>query len=762
MYKKALSIYCFGMAVLVAIVLSAGNAGAQSVWLDSLYVRVGEARVDRPAGKDASVIFKLQVYRPVEIWNNNDTTLGSSDFVFGSAGKDLTGIFSDVRVVSLHAGVASDMTGALKLSSRFVLGKLQISLTKTEGSSKSVTLPYREWVDICRVELPLKDPATVELGLLWDKGATGFITKNNIPILEDLKDDLEKIPDTLLTFKDYASSRKVCCREETFFYAHAVSSGTALNCTWKYSTDNGTTFAALNDASDWSGVTVGKDVFQYRIKGEHADTLWLKELPLSLSGILFKCVAEDLTVSSTPRETPEMCLTVLPEVKVALEAYNDFSANLGHAGDTARRCPGEEAVLRVGFYDLQNKSQLQQLKEMGNAYIVYRWVDDLGSTGRDTLKMDMAHLGDEPSVEYKSGSYVITSKSLDLRFSTDGKYYIDEVWTDSCAGTVLCEYDTVVVKQGDNVVYEYAPITYVSGSQDTNVVAGLGVSFTSVTLKPSAIKGTLWGNKYSAPAGQVGTDTVLYKYQSAGGCTITAIRQINVISGKHVAIKVFLEGPYVTKADSMRAIYVGRFPTISNSYVSPYADKKECLTPFPEFDRAIVDWIYVEVWDYPPYGKFTGDTQKGSLIDSTSALLLADGRIVGVEGKPYVTFDNLPLNSYYVKIKHRNHLSIISAETLTFTPGVPTDTYDFIGKLENTLNKPANITKPAQKNVNGKCVMFGGDLNDDGLISVTDYVLMVKNLTKIGYLVMDLNFDGQVFPVDQKFITNNSNEYVKY
>lgn len=766
MSKKALAFNWSGFVCLLMCMLLSGNVQAETPWLDSLYVRVADAEVLRPSGGDAVVVFNLEVFRPVKEWNNNDTTLGPSDFVFGKPDKDLLEIFKDVTVSSLHSDVTTASSGALRLEGRFVLGKLQISLTEVEGSTQKLALPYREWVQLCRVELPLYNPNTVELGLVWDKLSTGLIS-SNVPILEVLMDDLDKIPDDFFNFEDYATSQTICSGEEFFLFAHAVSSPEDdLKCTWQYSSDNGTTFTSLNNyAPNWGNATGGAG-FQYRIQGKYSDTLWLRNITTNLSGINFKCVAERISSSSEKRETPEMKLKVLPEVKVALEGYAslaDFQANLGISGDTARRCPGEKAKVRVAFYGIQNPSQLSNLKNMGGkVYIAYRWIDELGGSGRDTLKVDMTDVAAQ-NVQWNSGS-VVTSDKLQLNLSEDGKYYIHKVWTDSCSfGTVLTNYDTVVVKQSSNVVYEFDPIEYVANSGGIDVSEGLGITFSSIELKSPSI-GSVLGDFYDAPEGSVGTDTLMYFYNS-GGCTVTAIRQVNVVSSKYVAIKVLLEGPYSSKADSMRAIYAGRFPMIMENYISPYADKKLCPKPFPKFDRAVVDWIYVEAWDYPPNGKYSGDSKKGNLVEATSALLLSDGSVVGVDGLPYVSFDKLKSDNYYLLIRHRNHLAIMSAKPVTFTSGVPekANMVDFTGKLENALDKYADLSKPAIKNVNGKYVMFGGDFNSDGLISVADYSLLINNLSATGYWVMDLNFDGLVSTAgDQKIVMDNTGVYVKF
>ncbi|MDE5610416.1 MAG: hypothetical protein K2I90_00150, partial [Odoribacter sp.] len=713
-------------------------------------------------GSTAVVFFDLEIFRPVKEWNNNDTTLGSSDFVFGKAGKDLSTVFKNVQVQSLHASIAANQSAALRLESRFVLGKLQISLTDLENSTPRLKIPYREWVKLCRVELPLVDPKTVELGLVWDHASTGMITRN-IPILDDLRDDLDKIPDKILNFEDYSSSLAVCSGEEFFLFAHAVSSGNGLNCIWQYSVDKGKTFKDLPSVDDWKGAADG---FQYRVEGENADTLWVRNLTADANGMLFKCVAEDVTVSEEKRETPEMVLTIWPEVQVALEGYAskaEYEAGIGKPADTIRHCPGENGFARVAFYGIKTVSQVSSLKKMGNVYVVYQWVNELGSDGRDTLVVNMSSLATQ-SFSW-NGTSVVTAEKLQLKLPEDGKYFIHDVWTDSCRNaTILAKFDTVVLHSSvDNVALEFDPIEYVAGSGDIDITEGLEINFTQIHLQQPSV-GDVMSNYYEASAGKVGKDTVLYTY-TAGSCTVTATRVIDVISSKHVAIKVLLEGPYIAKADSMRCIYEEDFPNVVGKYTSPYADKKEHTKPFPSFDRGIVDWIYVEVWDYPPYGLVPDDPKRGVLVDSTSALLLSDGRVVGIDGNPYVSFDKLPANDYYVKIRHRNHLSIMSAKPVTFASGTPKDanTIDFTAKLENVLDVYIDPADPALKNISGRYAMFGGDLNGDGLISVKDVSSVAKNINATGYLVTDLNFDGQVSNAsDKKIVKNNLNVYLKF
>ncbi|MDE5610881.1 MAG: hypothetical protein K2I90_02550, partial [Odoribacter sp.] len=427
-----------------------------------------------------------------------------------------------------------------------------------------------------------------------------------------------------------------------------------------------------------------------------------------------------------------------------------------------RHCPGENGFARVAFYGIKNNAQIANLRRMGNVYVVYQWVNELGSDGRDTLTVNMTSLAFQ-NTSWKD-AFVLTAEKLQLKLPEDGKYFIHDVWTDSCRNaTILTEYDTVFLRSSVDVALAFDPIEYVAGSGDIDIASDLGIKFSSIHLQVPSI-GDVLGSFYEASAGKVGTDTVLYTY-TAGSCTVTATRVIDVISSKRVAIKVLLEGPYIAKLDSMRCIYEGYFPSVVGKYTSPYADKKEHTRPFPSFDRGIVDWVYVEVWDYPPNGTGFGDTRRGELMDSTSALLLSDGTVAGLDGNKYVSFDHLKENNYYVVIRHRNHLPVMSAEKVAFTSGNITaaSTIDFTQKMENAFdNSGKNTTQTPLKIGNGKCFMYAGDVNGDGMISVVDMQSYEEEASSIGYNVADMTFDGQVNLVDRAFFEDNSGCYRKF
>lgn len=773
MSKKLLSVkHILVMSLIILILPSVSHAEA---WIDSLYVRVGNPVMKRTGGQ-AVLTFDIEVFRPVDKWNKDDYTLGRSDFAFGKAGLRMANVFSDLQVQPLCPEISLGVSKSLQLEGNFILDGLTISLTPSSTTASPLVIPYREWVKLCQVTLTLANPTTVELGLLWDLESSGCITMGNIPMCETFQDDLDKIPDDFLTFVDYSSSQTVCPEEEVLLFAHAVSSSKVaggLTCKWMQEVDGVWQEVLATEAgqpgfeSQWASL----NGYQYQMKGKLKDTLILRGLTSSQSGITLKCVAQDLTLGGSPsentRETPDMVLKVLPKVEVALEGYAspaEFKSHLGSSADTVFRCDGAEAPVRVGLYGLNSMEEVNALKNMGGKlYVEYKWEDNLGSTETNTMEVELAGIGS--TVVSGNGQKVLSSESLELKFVQDGKYYIKSVRTDSCsAGVVLTAYDTVFVKSRSNVEYEFDPIDYVAGSAGIDVVTGTGLNSPTLKLNASAIGG-LYGDDYSCEKGKVGTDTLYYIYND-GGCTMTATRLIHVISSKSVAIKVLLEGPYIQKADSMRCMYEGYFPRAGNLYTSPYEDKKNCALPFPQFDKGICDWIFIEIWDYPPYGMNYDDSKKGSRIGYTSALLLSDGTVASVDGKKYLSFDKLNEDSYYILVKHRNHLGILSAQKIKFiSGGVPTveNTIDFTEKLENAFDKEGVTSKQAAlKEIKGKYFMYTGEAKVDGKIIISDFSVIMEQWNETGYYEADFNFDGKVTSGDQSKWSANQKLSIKY
>ncbi|WP_299434423.1 hemagglutinin protein [uncultured Aquimarina sp.] len=138
---------------------------------------------------------------------------------------------------------------------------------------------------------------------------------------------------------------------------------------------------------------------------------------------------------------------------------------------------------------------------------------------------------------------------------------------------------------------------------------------------------------------------------------------------------------------------------------SPYADaltvQNSVLTTTGA--NAIVDWIFVELRD-----AVTNTT----IVASQSALLQRDGDIVGVDGVSDLEFD-LTAGDYYVALKHRNHLGIMTDATVALSDIVTT--LDFTDGSVNIYGTNAQTTFGMPSGVSA---MWAGDANGDGKVNL--------------------------------------------
>lgn len=126
-----------------------------------------------------------------------------------------------------------------------------------------------------------------------------------------------------------------------------------------------------------------------------------------------------------------------------------------------------------------------------------------------------------------------------------------------------------------------------------------------------------------------------------------------------IAIKVFLQGAYQTglMQDALRSNTL--LPTIE-----PYgtgnneAITSALLAPASTPNDDIVDWLLVELRD---------KNDATSIVSKRAALLQRDGDVVDVDGVSAVHFPDVPPDDYYVAIKHRNHLGVMTNSAIALT-----------------------------------------------------------------------------------------------
>ncbi len=217
-------------------------------------------------------------------------------------------------------------------------------------------------------------------------------------------------------------------------------------------------------------------------------------------------------------------------------------------------------------------------------------------------------------------------------------------------------------------------------------------------------------------------------------------------SGIMVSPRVFLGGPYdpstTLMSDALRS--QGLVPLLEPYSALGFAmlggDGASTNTSVLSTtgNNAIVDWVLVEL---------RHATDQSWVVSSRCALVQRDGDVVATNGSMPVSF-GLPAGDYYVAVRHRNHLGVITANTvaLSATPSL----------VDLTLPGTAVFGTSARKNVAGTMVLWPGDANMDGevkyvgngndrdaILAAIGGVIPTTVLSNV-YQSEDVNMDGLV------------------
>ena len=213
-----------------------------------------------------------------------------------------------------------------------------------------------------------------------------------------------------------------------------------------------------------------------------------------------------------------------------------------------------------------------------------------------------------------------------------------------------------------------------------------------------------------------------------------------------VSIKIFMEGPCIADTMSTALNSGGKLPTHHPYNTIPwnYMGTDSVVSEFYSSNSSIVDWILIELWN----------SLDSTLVGSTRAALLKnDGVVVDTDGINPVSFNGIAAGNYYIIIKHRNHLETISSAPVALSTS--STLYDFTSDSSKAFG--GNMVQKG-----AKWCIYGGDVNHDGLVDVTDLALTdIDNINfVIGYTKTDVNCDGLVDLTDLGIVDSNNLNFV--
>jgi len=160
----------------------------------------------------------------------------------------------------------------------------------------------------------------------------------------------------------------------------------------------------------------------------------------------------------------------------------------------------------------------------------------------------------------------------------------------------------------------------------------------------------------------------------------------------------------------------------------------------PQWPVGIADHITVELHNSTSY---------------SSVEFLATDVELSIGGSATITIPSQYSGSYYITIKHRNHIETVSAAPVSFTDAVIT--YSF-----NNRTQAYGGNLKEMEFGSGYYALYGGDINHDGYVDSGDYPSVINDSFNYlyGYLNTDLNGDGWVDSGDYPILVNNNYNYV--
>ncbi len=198
-------------------------------------------------------------------------------------------------------------------------------------------------------------------------------------------------------------------------------------------------------------------------------------------------------------------------------------------------------------------------------------------------------------------------------------------------------------------------------------------------------------------------------------------------------LKIFLEGAYNTSNHNMNTTLKdnGYLPLSQPYNTAPWNySGSESVSSIP---ADVVDWVLVEL---------RTSTEASSKVSTRAAFLKKDGSIVDMDGTTAVKFEGVPAGNYYVVVRHRNHVDVMTASAISL--GTNSALYDFSTGTDKFYGSSA---KQLESNVYG---MYSGDADGNGQIQTSD-----KNdhwwnqVGTAGYKSGDFSLNGQVQTSDK-------------
>ncbi len=239
-------------------------------------------------------------------------------------------------------------------------------------------------------------------------------------------------------------------------------------------------------------------------------------------------------------------------------------------------------------------------------------------------------------------------------------------------------------------------------------------------------------------------------YSSFGGSPVTGVifsSPVQICAGTYVDVsaKAILDGPYNTTTSLMNDnLRSGGLIPLAHPYgVAPFnhtgSETRPAAVTSVTGNNAIVDWVLVELRD-------SGNS--GSITARRAALIQRDGDIVDTDGVSPVRFNSVAAGSYYIAVRHRNHLGIMTATTRSLSQTTTAVNFTISGTATHGTNArrtvgPLMTMWAGNANFNGN-VRWLGLQNDQTVVLNAAGASTPNNTLSNVYHFADVNMNGNV------------------
>ncbi len=252
-----------------------------------------------------------------------------------------------------------------------------------------------------------------------------------------------------------------------------------------------------------------------------------------------------------------------------------------------------------------------------------------------------------------------------------------------------------------------------------------------------AFSGTLSGTQNWEIAVDNVTNAISYVYfyfdgTSTGSLSIDEVNFSEKVASISLAgLKVYLQGAYVADTMSTTLKKNNVIPSVQ-PYSDPVNNYKGTET-ISTSDANIVDWVLVEL---------RSGVEANTRVARKAALLYKDGLVKNSDGTN-LSFANVNAGNYYVIVKHRNHIGIMSSQLVALSSSG--GSYDF-----TTGSEKAYGTSAQAQLKTGLFGMYSGDGDKNGLVNVLDFSFVGQNIFKTGYNSGDYDLNNVINVIDYK------------